>query len=93
MPNGGAKLIQCLDKWMEWENVTCLDQMKNVVGLEQFYSILPGELHYLVKDKNSKNLLQASDSVTSVVSLAILNQIVWGGEMEKMIVRPKMFTV
>ena len=30
----GAKLIQCLDKWMEHENVISVDQMKNVVGLE-----------------------------------------------------------
>ena len=26
----GAKLLQCLDKWMEHENVTSLDQMKKM---------------------------------------------------------------
>ena len=50
----GAKLTQCLDKWMEHENVTSLEQMKNVIGLEQFYSVLPGQLCYLIKDKNPK---------------------------------------
>ena len=35
--------------------------MKNVFELEQFYSILPGELRYLVKDKHPKNVLQVSE--------------------------------
>ena len=56
-----AKLLQCLDKWMEHENVTSLEQVKNVIGLKQFYSILPGELHYLVRDKNPKTLLEAGE--------------------------------
>ena len=57
----GAKLLQCLEKWMERENITSLEQMKNLIGLEQFYSILPGELRYLVRDKNPKNLLGAGE--------------------------------
>ena len=40
--------------------------MKNVFGLEQFYSILPGDLHYLVKDKDPKNVLQTSEYADSI---------------------------
>ena len=46
---------------MEREEITSLEQMKNLIGLEQFYSILPGELRYLVRDKNPKNLLEAGE--------------------------------
>ena len=59
-------LPKSLNKWMERENVTSLDQMKNVVGLEQFYSIFPGESRYLVKDKNPKNVLQACEFADSI---------------------------
>ena len=48
---------------MERENVTSLEQMKNVIGLEQFNSILPEHLHYLVKEKNPKNILEVRSQI------------------------------
>ena len=40
--------------------------MRNMFGLEQFYSILPGELCYLVKDRDPKNVQQASEYADSI---------------------------
>ena len=41
----GARMKQFLNKWLEQEHVTSLDQMKNVFGLEEFYSILQGNFN------------------------------------------------
>ena len=43
-----------------------LEQMKSVIGLEQFYSVLPGELKYLVRDKKPKNIQEASETADSI---------------------------
>ena len=50
----GANMMRYLEKWLEPSEVQTLEDMKNIIGLEQFLSVLPGELRYLVKDKKPK---------------------------------------
>ena len=42
----GANLVRYLEKWLEQANVETLNEMKNIIGLGQFYSVLPGELNF-----------------------------------------------
>ena len=43
----GTNLVRYFEKWLEQANVESLEDMKNIIGLEQFYLVLPGELRYL----------------------------------------------
>ena len=37
-----------------------------MIGLQNYYSILSVELHYLVKEKDPKNVLQTSEYADSI---------------------------
>ena len=41
----GANLAKYLDKWLAQEGVQTIQQFKNIIGLEQFYSLLNGEIN------------------------------------------------
>uniref|UniRef100_A0ABM5GF04 Uncharacterized protein isoform X2 n=1 Tax=Pogona vitticeps TaxID=103695 RepID=A0ABM5GF04_9SAUR len=56
----GYNLERCLDRWLEQENVQTFQQLKNIVGLEQFYSLLRGELKYLVQERKPTDIRQAA---------------------------------
>ena len=58
----GANVVRCLEKWIEQENVTSPEEMKIIIGLEQFYLILPGDLRYLGRDKKTKNVQETSET-------------------------------
>ena len=56
----GFNLERCLDRWLEQENVQTFQQLKAIVGLEQFYSLLHGELKYLVQEKKPSDIRQTA---------------------------------
>ena len=57
----GANLARYLDKWLAQEKVQTIQQFKNIIGLKQFYSLLHGEIKYLVKDKKPLDLKQTAE--------------------------------
>ena len=62
----GANLTRYLDKWIQQEGVETVQDLKNIIGLEQFYSHLPSELRYLVRDKKPKNLQEAGQALSLI---------------------------
>ena len=62
-------MIRYLEKWLEQSEVQTLEDMKNIIGLEQFFSVLPGEMRYLVKDKKPKNILKASEIADHITAI------------------------
>ncbi|XP_078243494.1 uncharacterized protein LOC144587289 [Pogona vitticeps] len=65
----GANLVRYLEKWLEQAKVKTLEDMKNIIGLEQFYSVLLGELRYLVRDKKPKNVQETSETVDYITDI------------------------
>ena len=57
----GANLMKYLDKWLQQEGIESVQDIKNITGLKQFYSLLPGDLKYLVRDKNPKDVQEAGE--------------------------------
>ena len=57
----GANLIKYFDKWLQQEGVETVQNIKNILGLEQFYSLLLGDLRYLVRDKKPKDIQEAGE--------------------------------
>uniref|UniRef100_A0ABM5EWB8 CCHC-type domain-containing protein n=1 Tax=Pogona vitticeps TaxID=103695 RepID=A0ABM5EWB8_9SAUR len=65
----GFNLEKCLDRWLEQENVKTFQELKNVVGLEQFYSLLHGELKFLVQERKPtdvRNAAQIADFISQI---------------------------
>ncbi|XP_078239043.1 uncharacterized protein LOC144585766 [Pogona vitticeps] len=58
----GANLVRYLQKWLEQSQVRTLEDMQHLIELEQFYSALPAELRYLVRDKQPKTVQQTNES-------------------------------
>ena len=57
----GANLARYLDKWLAQEGVQTFQELKDIIGLEQFYSLLQGELKFQVKERQPKNLKEATE--------------------------------
>ena len=55
-------MTRYLNKWLQQEGVETVQDIKNILGLEQFYRLLPGELRYLVRDKKPRNLQEAGET-------------------------------
>ena len=57
----GSDLVRFLEKWLSQEGIETFQQLKDVIALEQFYSILHGELKFQVKEKKPKTLKEATE--------------------------------
>ncbi|XP_078243526.1 uncharacterized protein LOC144587342 [Pogona vitticeps] len=57
----GAQLVRLLEKWLSQEGTETFQQLKDVIALEQFYSVLHGELKFQVRERKPKSVAEAAE--------------------------------
>uniref|UniRef100_A0ABM5GMK0 SCAN box domain-containing protein n=1 Tax=Pogona vitticeps TaxID=103695 RepID=A0ABM5GMK0_9SAUR len=57
----GAQLVRLLEKWLSQEGTETFQQLKDLVALEQFYSVLHGELKFQVRERKPKSVAKAAE--------------------------------
>uniref|UniRef100_A0ABM5G5P2 SCAN box domain-containing protein n=1 Tax=Pogona vitticeps TaxID=103695 RepID=A0ABM5G5P2_9SAUR len=57
----GAQLVRLLEKWLSQEGTETFQQLKDLIALEQFYSVLHGELKFQVRERKPKSVAEAAE--------------------------------
>ncbi|XP_078250153.1 uncharacterized protein LOC144589430 [Pogona vitticeps] len=57
----GAQLVRLLEKWLSQEGTETYEQLKDLIALEQFYSVLQGELKFQVRERKPKSVAAAAE--------------------------------
>ncbi|XP_078233573.1 uncharacterized protein LOC140707984 [Pogona vitticeps] len=57
----GAQLVRLLEKWLSQEGTETYEQLKDLIALEQFYSVLQGELKFQVRERKPKTVAAAAE--------------------------------
>ncbi|XP_078248129.1 uncharacterized protein LOC144588704 [Pogona vitticeps] len=57
----GAQLVRLLEKWLSQEGTETFQQLKDLIALEQFYSVLHGELEFHVRERKPKSVADAAE--------------------------------
>ncbi|XP_078234983.1 uncharacterized protein LOC144583976 [Pogona vitticeps] len=57
----GAQLVRLLEKWLSQEGTETFQQLKDLIALEQFYSVLHGELKFHVRERKPKSVAEAAE--------------------------------
>ncbi|XP_078241708.1 uncharacterized protein LOC144586777 [Pogona vitticeps] len=57
----GAQLVRLLEKWLSQEGTETYEQLKDLIALEQFYSVLHGELKFQVRERKPKSVAAAAE--------------------------------
>ncbi|XP_078248376.1 uncharacterized protein LOC144588813 [Pogona vitticeps] len=57
----GAQLVRLLGKWLSQEGTETYEQLKDLIALEQFYSVLHGELKFQVRERKPKSVAAAAE--------------------------------
>ncbi|XP_078245873.1 uncharacterized protein LOC144587973 [Pogona vitticeps] len=57
----GAQLVRLLEKWLSQEGTETFQQLKDLIALEQFYSVLHGELKFQVRERKQKSVAEAAE--------------------------------
>ncbi|XP_078234087.1 uncharacterized protein LOC144583660 [Pogona vitticeps] len=57
----GAQLVRLLEKWLSQEGIETYEQLKDLIALEQFYSVLHGELKFQVRERKPKSVAAAAE--------------------------------
>ncbi|XP_078250271.1 uncharacterized protein LOC144589471 [Pogona vitticeps] len=57
----GAQLVRLLEKWLSQEGTETFQQLKDLIALEQFYSVLHGELKFHVRERKPKSVTEAAE--------------------------------
>ncbi|XP_078248425.1 uncharacterized protein LOC144588834 [Pogona vitticeps] len=57
----GAQLVRLLEKWLSQEGTETFQQLKDLIALEQFYSVLHGELKFQVRERKPKSVTEAAE--------------------------------
>ncbi|XP_078233523.1 uncharacterized protein LOC144583518 [Pogona vitticeps] len=57
----GAQLVRLLEKWLSQEGTETYQQLKDLIALEQFYSVLHGELKFQVRERKPKSVAEAAE--------------------------------
>ncbi|XP_078250689.1 uncharacterized protein LOC144589588 [Pogona vitticeps] len=57
----GAQLVRLLEKWLSQEGTETYEQLKDLIALEQFYSVLHGELKFQVRERKPRSVAEASE--------------------------------
>ncbi|XP_078248140.1 uncharacterized protein LOC144588713 [Pogona vitticeps] len=57
----GAQLVRLLEKWLLQEGIETYEQLKDLIALEQFYSVLQGELKFQVRERKPKSVAAAAE--------------------------------
>ncbi|XP_078243510.1 uncharacterized protein LOC144587340 [Pogona vitticeps] len=57
----GAQLVRLLEKWLSQEGTENFQQLKDLIALEQFYSVLQGELKFQVRERKPKSVAAAAE--------------------------------
>ncbi|XP_078239566.1 uncharacterized protein LOC144585994 [Pogona vitticeps] len=57
----GAQLVRLLEKWLLQEGTETYEQLKDLIALEQFYSVLQGELKFQVRERKPKSVAAAAE--------------------------------
>ncbi|XP_078245177.1 uncharacterized protein LOC144587786 [Pogona vitticeps] len=57
----GAQLVRLLEKWLSQEGIETYEQLKDLIALEQFYSVLQGELKFQVRERKPKSVAAAAE--------------------------------
>ncbi|XP_078238458.1 uncharacterized protein LOC144584971 [Pogona vitticeps] len=56
-----AQLVRLLEKWLSQEGTETFQQLKDLIALEQFYSVLHGELKFQVRERKPKSVVEAAE--------------------------------
>ncbi|XP_078241009.1 uncharacterized protein LOC144586545 [Pogona vitticeps] len=57
----GAQLVRLLEKWLSQEGTETFQQLKDLIALEQFYSVLHGELKFQVRERKPRSVAEAAE--------------------------------
>uniref|UniRef100_A0ABM5GF55 ribonuclease H n=1 Tax=Pogona vitticeps TaxID=103695 RepID=A0ABM5GF55_9SAUR len=57
----GAQLVRLLEKWLSQEGTETYEQLKDLIALEQFYSVLHGELKFQVRERKPRSVAAAAE--------------------------------